>query len=165
MLYLHVNASTSSPHIVHVVSMLDVPNRFGSTSFQSKDVSGAQKSEFLFCENKESITYMYSNFFLVFHNPLPFPECSKKLPNISVNVVAGYQLYNHVHSLKVSAKLIAFQGNMPRRFPQYQPFPNDRFCPENFRKFPAKSDIFFCKFDSENLTIFDFFLLPIRSPE
>lgn len=45
--------NTSSPHIVHVVSMLDVPNKFGSTSFQSKDVSGAQKSEFLFCENKE----------------------------------------------------------------------------------------------------------------
>lgn len=38
--------------MVHVVSMLDVPKRFGSTSFQSKDVSGAQKSEFLFCENK-----------------------------------------------------------------------------------------------------------------
>ena len=43
---------TSSPHIVHVVSMLDVPSRFGSTSFQSKDVKGAQKSEFLFCVNK-----------------------------------------------------------------------------------------------------------------
>lgn len=28
--------------------MLDVPSRFGSTSFQSKDVNGAQKSEFLF---------------------------------------------------------------------------------------------------------------------
>ena len=44
---------TSSPHIVHVVSMLDVPSRFGSTSFQSKDVKGAQKSEFLFCVNKK----------------------------------------------------------------------------------------------------------------
>ena len=45
---------TSSPHIVHVVSMLDVPSRFGSTSFQSKDVKGAQKSEFLFCVTKRS---------------------------------------------------------------------------------------------------------------
>lgn len=58
--------NTSSPHIVHVVSMLDVPNKFGSTSFQSKDVSGAQKSEFLFCENKE----------ITIHN---FPECNGKL--------------------------------------------------------------------------------------
>ena len=45
---------TSSPHIVHVVSMLDVPSRFGSTSFQSKEVKGAQKSEFLFCVTKRS---------------------------------------------------------------------------------------------------------------
>lgn len=35
--------------IVHVVSMLDVPKRFGSVSFQSNDVSGAQNSLFLFC--------------------------------------------------------------------------------------------------------------------
>ena len=33
---------------MHVVSILDVPIRFGSTSFQSNDVRGAQKSEFLF---------------------------------------------------------------------------------------------------------------------
>lgn len=39
---------TSSPHIVQVVSILEVPNRLGSTSFQSNDVKGAQKSEFLF---------------------------------------------------------------------------------------------------------------------
>ena len=39
---------TSRPHIVQVVSMLDVPSKLGSTSFQSNDVSGAQKSEFLF---------------------------------------------------------------------------------------------------------------------
>ena len=39
---------TSSPQMVQVVSILDVPSRFGSTSFQSNDVSGAQKSEFLF---------------------------------------------------------------------------------------------------------------------
>jgi hypothetical protein len=38
----------SKPQIVQVVSILDVPIRFGSTSFQSNDVSGAQKSEFLF---------------------------------------------------------------------------------------------------------------------
>ena len=49
---------TSSPHIVHVVSILDVPRRFGSTSFQSNDVSGAQKSEFLFCI-KESIGLIF----------------------------------------------------------------------------------------------------------
>jgi hypothetical protein len=30
------------------VSILEVPIRFGSTSFQSNDVRGAQKSEFLF---------------------------------------------------------------------------------------------------------------------
>ena len=36
-------------HIVQVVSMLDVPSRFGSVSFQSKDVKGAQNSLFLFC--------------------------------------------------------------------------------------------------------------------
>ena len=34
--------------IVQVVSMLDVPKRLGSVSFQSKDVSGAQNSLFLF---------------------------------------------------------------------------------------------------------------------
>lgn len=37
----------SNPHIVQVVSILDVPTRLGSTSFQSNDVKGAQKSEFL----------------------------------------------------------------------------------------------------------------------
>lgn len=39
----------SNPHIVHVVSILEVPIKFGSTSFQSNEVNGAQKSEFLFC--------------------------------------------------------------------------------------------------------------------
>jgi hypothetical protein len=39
---------TSRPHIVQVVSILDVPIKLGSTSFQSNDVNGAQKSEFLF---------------------------------------------------------------------------------------------------------------------
>ena len=39
---------TSSPQIVHVVSILEVPSRLASTSFQSNDVKGAQKSEFLF---------------------------------------------------------------------------------------------------------------------
>lgn len=50
--YLIVNKITcvvSRPQIVQVVSILDVPIKFGSTSFQSNDVSGAQKSEFLFC--------------------------------------------------------------------------------------------------------------------
>jgi hypothetical protein len=45
---IYKNIQTSSPHIVQVVSILDVPSRFGSTSFQSKEVKGAQKSEFLF---------------------------------------------------------------------------------------------------------------------
>ena len=45
----------SKPQIVQVVSILDVPIRFGSTSFQSNDVRGAQKSEFLFW-NKFSYT-------------------------------------------------------------------------------------------------------------
>lgn len=36
-------------HMVHVVSMLLVPSRFGSTSFQSNDVSGAQYSRCLSC--------------------------------------------------------------------------------------------------------------------
>ena len=42
-------ARASMSQMVHVVSMLDVPRRFGSVSFQSKDVSGAQNSLFLFC--------------------------------------------------------------------------------------------------------------------
>ena len=40
---------TSMSQMVQVVSMLDVPSRFGSVSFQSKDVNGAQNSLFLFC--------------------------------------------------------------------------------------------------------------------
>ena len=40
----------SSPHIVHVVSILEAPSMFGSVSFQSNEVSGAQNSEFLFCK-------------------------------------------------------------------------------------------------------------------
>lgn len=39
----------SMPQMVQVVSMLEVPRMFESTSFQSKDVRGAQKSLFLFC--------------------------------------------------------------------------------------------------------------------
>ena len=41
--------------IVHVVSMDDVPIRFGSVEFQSKEVSGAQYSLFLFCERKQRV--------------------------------------------------------------------------------------------------------------
>ena len=41
--------------MVHVVSMLDVPKRFGSVSFQSNDVSGAQNSLFLFCSTVNAI--------------------------------------------------------------------------------------------------------------
>jgi hypothetical protein len=36
--------------MVQVVSMLEAPRRLGSVSFQSKDVRGAQNSEFLFCK-------------------------------------------------------------------------------------------------------------------
>ena len=44
----------SKPQMVQVVSMLEVPNKFGSTSFQSNEVSGAQKSEFLLLFSKHS---------------------------------------------------------------------------------------------------------------
>ena len=37
---------TSRSQMVHVVSMLDVPIIVGSVSFQSKEVSGAQYSDF-----------------------------------------------------------------------------------------------------------------------
>lgn len=50
---LGINPNTcvvSRPQIVQVVSILEVPIKFGSTSFQSNDVNGAQKSEFLFCK-------------------------------------------------------------------------------------------------------------------
>jgi len=43
-----ITCVVSRPQIVHVVSILDVPIKFGSTSFQSNEVNGAQKSEFLF---------------------------------------------------------------------------------------------------------------------
>ena len=39
----------SMSQMVQVVSMLEVPRRLGSVSFQSKEVRGAQNSEFLFC--------------------------------------------------------------------------------------------------------------------
>ena len=42
--------------MVHVVSMLDVPSLFGSVSFQSKDVKGAQNSLFLFCINTQLVS-------------------------------------------------------------------------------------------------------------
>ena len=42
----------STFQMVHVVSMLEVPIRFGSTSCQSNDVSGAPNSLFLFCAEK-----------------------------------------------------------------------------------------------------------------
>ena len=49
--FMHISLKalyTSSPHIVQVVSMLDVPTMLGSVSFQSNDVRGAQNSEFRF---------------------------------------------------------------------------------------------------------------------
>ena len=42
---------TSMSQMVQVVSMLEVPSLLGSVSFQSKDVSGAQNSLFLFCSS------------------------------------------------------------------------------------------------------------------
>ena len=87
--------NTSRPHIVHVVSMLDVPNKFGSTSFQSKDVSGAQKSEFLFCENKE-ITIHY------------FPECNRKLQSIKrVHSCTHVVVLNHQLMKKESIRSLS----------------------------------------------------------
>ena len=46
---VQLECQTSMSQMVHVVSMLEVPSRFGSVSFQSKDVRGAQNSLFLFC--------------------------------------------------------------------------------------------------------------------
>ena len=58
--------------MVQVVSILDVPTMFGSVSFQSKEVSGAQNSEFRFykTQNPEFLlifskfVYATSNFTL-----------------------------------------------------------------------------------------------------
>ena len=44
----------SKPQMVQVVSMEEVPRMLGSTSFQSKDVNGAQKSEFLLLFRRHS---------------------------------------------------------------------------------------------------------------
>ena len=43
----------SMSQMVQVVSMEDVPRRLRSVSFQSKDVSGAQNSLFLFCAHAQ----------------------------------------------------------------------------------------------------------------
>ncbi|KYM80872.1 hypothetical protein ALC53_08685 [Atta colombica] len=40
-----ISCPVSNPQIVQVVSMLEVPIRLGSTSFQSKDVSGHTPNE------------------------------------------------------------------------------------------------------------------------
>lgn len=50
-----MQARTSMSQMVQVVSMLDVPKRFKSDSFQSNDVSGAQNSLFLFCIQIEKV--------------------------------------------------------------------------------------------------------------
>lgn len=68
----------SKPQIVHVVSMLEVPIRFGSTSFQSKLVRGAQKSEFLFCSVKTLIITIY--------------RCSKQSLHCLKGIPAWYQV-------------------------------------------------------------------------
>ena len=49
---------TSISQIVHVVSMLEVPRRFRSVSFQSKDVKGALNSLFLFCKKQQSLDHV-----------------------------------------------------------------------------------------------------------
>lgn len=59
---------TSKPHIVQVVSILEVPNKLASTSFQSNDVNGAQKSEFLFCN--ETTLYIKKTYPLILHKCL-----------------------------------------------------------------------------------------------
>ena len=41
--YMAPTWPVSRPHTVHVVSMEEVPSRFGSTSFQSNEVRGALK--------------------------------------------------------------------------------------------------------------------------
>ncbi len=46
---------------MHVVSIDEVPMRFGSTSFQSNEVKGAQKSEFLFFKNQKSLYNEFSS--------------------------------------------------------------------------------------------------------
>ena len=50
---------TSMSQIVHVVSMLDVPRRFKSVSFQSKDVKGALNSLFLVCKSQAQPDYAW----------------------------------------------------------------------------------------------------------
>ena len=50
------NVLTSMSQIVQVVSMLEVPSLFGSVSFQSKDVRGAQNSLFLFCVTMHAVS-------------------------------------------------------------------------------------------------------------
>ena len=59
-LEVSVTQLTSISQIVHVVSMLEVPSRFKSVSFQSKDVKGALNSLFLFCKKQQKlITHRY----------------------------------------------------------------------------------------------------------
>lgn len=43
---------------MHVVSIEDVPIKFGSTSFQSNEVRGAQKSEFLFLKLEINVKFV-----------------------------------------------------------------------------------------------------------
>ena len=45
--------------MVQVVSMLEVPRRFGSVSFQSNDVNGAQNSLFLFCVTARHMRFSF----------------------------------------------------------------------------------------------------------
>jgi hypothetical protein len=54
--------------MVHVVSMLEVPRRLRSVSFQSKDVKGALNSLFLFCRRQTTLTHAH-----------PIQESSNKL--------------------------------------------------------------------------------------
>ena len=44
--------------MVQVVSMLEVPNRLRSVSFQSNEVKGALNSLFLFCNQSKSLNML-----------------------------------------------------------------------------------------------------------
>lgn len=48
-----MHTQTSRDQMVQVVSMLEAASKLGSVSFQSKEVRGAQNSEFLFYKTEE----------------------------------------------------------------------------------------------------------------
>ena len=76
--------------MVHVVSMDDVPIRFGSISFQSNEVRGAQKSEFLFYSELELKLNIFHYFFFFSTKLTLFRSVSSR---VSVSVA-------HLHTLR-----------------------------------------------------------------